>query len=212
MLHTISALLLPTLALAAFSAVRPLPRAKQQLGYQFYAALPIASDLHEFLTQHYTLLAEVDSGARATQTETGSQAQAELAFSHAIFDSIARRNYDNAREKAHALCAERTASLRRDPCTDARFSPFDLVCELTIVVDGACAKARGAHAHETYDNELAALLDAESAPDAFCGGDGAVLDAERRAAMPEPEQSYEEFAQRRAGLRRAARRLSSVVQ
>lgn len=186
------------------SAPQPLPLAKQQLGYQFYAALPIAADLHKFLIEHYTLLAEVESGVRPTQTSADNQREAERSVSHALFDLIARRNYDNARAAAQADCAERAAALD-DACTASRFSPFELVCELTVVVDSACRAQRAADA-ERYDSALRALLEADRAPDALCAAADAV--AEPAARAPEPQQAYEEFAARRTALRAAARRLS----
>jgi len=206
--------LLALVALASASSERasaslPLPLAKQKLGYQFYAALPIAADLHKFLIEHYTLLAEVQSGARPTQTTTNSRHEAELSVSHALFDSIARRNYDNARAAAQEDCAERAAALA-DECTTSRFSPFELVCELTVVVDTACHKRRAVD-DQRYNSALRALIEAENVPDALCNGADVEQVANAAASNvvpPAPQQAYNEYAERRTALRAAARRLS----
>jgi len=194
------------------SALQPLPLAKQQLGYQFYAALPIARELHEYLTEHYALLAEVDSGARHTQTSAANRREAQLSVSHALYDSIARRNFDNARAAAHDDCAERADALA-DPCTSSRFSPFELVCELTVVVNNECHKRRALDSAR-YDAALRALLNEAELPAAAaeCGGDEREQRAAESVPLPPPQQAYDDFATRRTALRAAARRLSRSSQ
>jgi len=180
------------------SAPEPLPLVKQELGYQFYAALPIEADLHALLVEYYEHLAEVDGGRKPSATA-----------SHALFDTLARHNFDAARTMAAQRCAERTEWLR-DPCTTARFSPFELVCELTIVVDAKCHAARKRTLLTNYDDDLRDALDVSVGDlgDALCGASDCESRSPEPADLPPPAQAYDEFARRRSTMRSAARRLS----
>lgn len=183
---------------------KPLPREQQQLGYQFYAALPIPKQLRQSLMAHYAALAELDQNPDEIEGVPMEQVLA-----HTIAGLIDRSNFDNMRKAAQDECKKYRRSIGKDPCTAMRFSPFELVCELTIVVTAECSLKRPelskSDGIDAYDLALANLLHANSACAAGCENMGMKIN---RMPVPRPEQAYEDFVERRDILRRAARNLA----
>lgn len=183
---------------------KPLPREQQMLGYQFYAALPIPKALRQSLMEHYAALAELDQNPDDTEGVPMEQV-----LSQTLATLIDRANFDSMRKAAQEECTKYRRSVGKDACTAVRFSPFELVCELTIVVTSECSLKRPDSESEdgvdAYDLALARLLHSTTACAAGCENMGVKLTG---VPVPRPEQAYEDFVERRDILRRAARNLA----
>lgn len=189
--------------------IKPLPRDQQKLGYQFYSALPIREWLRAEIMENYALLGELEEAPE-------EPSPFEVILSHAVFDITKRESFENMREEAASECRRYTKQLA-DPCTRAVFSPFELVCELTIVVTRYCIAKREQQPLPTtnavYNEKLAEILTNEKLPTCFHDDDGSEKPSTstatpRTVVVPLPQQQYEDFLERRTVLRRAARNLS----
>lgn len=206
--HAQEPLLRETQALTAARILRatrtkPLPREQQLLGYQFYAALPIPKVLRQSLMEHYAALAELDQNPDETEGVPMEQV-----LSQTLATLIDRANFDAMRKEAQAECTKYRRSIGKDACTAVRFSSFELVCELTIVVTSECSLKREekeTDGIDAYDLALARLLHSATACVAGCENMGVKMN---RMPVPRPEQAYEDFVERRDILRRAARNLA----
>ncbi len=185
------------------SLSKPLPYDDQNLGYQFYAALPIPPELRDVMVEQYGIIAEIEQHTERNEKPGGDMA---VRLSQTIFDTIQGANFDQMRKEAAEFCEQKQnkSVLRRDPCTQIRFSPFELVCEVMVVVTTECMNVRENAIASKYD---AVLLDMLRAPTT---APQQQQPEPKKQRIPEPEQSYEDFVERRSRLRAAARNLQAM--
>jgi hypothetical protein len=112
------------------------PYAHQAVGYQFYARAALPVSLEEELRASYK------------ETVVGES-------------RTAGQRYDVLRQEATAHCAALERDVHDqvpDKCTRVAYSPFLMVCEVTIVVTRECMSRRNVADAERFDGEFANLL------------------------------------------------------
>jgi hypothetical protein len=113
-----------------------MPYAYQPVGYQFYARTSLSESLEERLRVSY----------RETFGEPSRTAGV---------------RYDVVRQEAFDHCAALELGVRNevpDTCTHIVYSPFLMVCEVSIVVTRECIRLRSATDGERFDGAFASFL------------------------------------------------------
>lgn len=138
------------------SPSRPLPLAQQYVGHQFYAALAIPEAIRSKLNE---LAQEVNELA---ETRPGDDAPMEERLSSSFFFVAQTMGFDDLRAQASDYCGKYRNAIASDPCTHVRFSPFEMVCELTVVVTQKCdAERHRQPPSASYDQVIERLVSGE---------------------------------------------------